>query len=215
MEARKQFTFYRSYYEALSKLPPERRLGALEALIVYALDGAEPKQLDDMQAMAFLLIRPTLDSGRKKAAAGSLGGSKAKRKQAQSKAEKENEIEIEKEAEKENEIEIENEIENEDECLWCEGFERFWDLYPVKVGKSNAMEVWKQIQPDAQTVCDGVRRWVRSEQWKRESGRFIPRAAKFLQERHFEDAPMEKIPMGASGVLDEADIASIRRMLEQ
>ena len=105
MEERKQFTFYRSYFEALSKLPRERRLGVLEAVIAYALDGTEPEGLDDMQAMAFLLIRPTLDTGRKKAAAGSAGGSKtqAKRKQKASKEEKEKETEIEIEIETDTE----------------------------------------------------------------------------------------------------------------
>jgi len=215
MEERKQFTFYRSYFEALSKLPRERRLGALEAVIAYALDGTEPEGLDDMQAMAFLLIRPTLDTGRKKAAAGSAGGSKtqAKRKQKASKEEKEKETEIENEIEKELETELETE--NEDECLWREGFERFWDLYPVKVGKARALDAWMQIRPEIKTACDAVMLWLRSEQWKREKGRFIPRAAKFLLERHFEDAPKEAIPMGASGVLGEAEMESIRMILAE
>ncbi len=211
MEGRKQFTFYRSYFQALSKLPRERRLSALEAVIGYALDGVEPEGLDDMQAMAFLLIRPTLDSGRKKAAGGKLGGSKtqAKRKDTASKGEKEKEIE--------DEIEIEKELENEleDECLWREGFDSFWDLYPVKVGKANAIKLWQEMLPEAGAVCDGVRLWLRSEQWKRENGRFIPRAAKFLQEKHYLDAPREVIPKGASGVLGEAELEAIRMILAE
>ena len=205
MEGRKQFTFYRSYYEALRKLPDHQRLGALEAVITYALDATEPVGLDDMQAMAFLLIRPTLDAAWKKAASGKRGGSaaKANRKQSASKGE----------IEKENEIETEIENEIEDECLWREGFERFWELYPEKVGKAKAELAWQEIRPDEKTACDAVRRWLRSEQWSRENGRFIPRAAKFLRERHFEDAPTEKVPVGASGILGQAEMEAIARII--
>lgn len=77
-------------------------------------------------AIAFELIRPNLDSSRRKAEAGRKGGEagaeaaeepesrpKAKRKQRASKKEKENEIENEIENERENEIEIETENESE------------------------------------------------------------------------------------------------------
>ena len=212
MEGRKQFTFYRSYFEALRRLPGHQRLGALEAVIGYALDGTEPEGLDDIQAMAFTLIRPTLDSGRKKAAGGQKSKTvKRSEKDTVNKGEKEKEIEVEDEIETENEIETEI----EDECLWREGFESFWDLYPVKVGKANAMEAWQETSPEAGTVCDGVRLWLRSEQWKREKGRFIPRAAKFLQEKHYLDAPREAIPKGASGALGEAELEAIMRIAQE
>ena len=38
-DARGQFTFYRSYWEALRELPKKDRLPILDALIAYALDG--------------------------------------------------------------------------------------------------------------------------------------------------------------------------------
>jgi hypothetical protein len=87
MEGRKQFTFYRSYYEAVLMLPDTKRLGVWEALIAYALDHKMPQNLDPMQKMAFMLIKPTLDSGWDKAKAGQKGGSKPKanRKQNESK----------------------------------------------------------------------------------------------------------------------------------
>ena len=39
---RSQFTFYRSFYEALRRLPKKARLEAYEAIAAYALDGVEP-----------------------------------------------------------------------------------------------------------------------------------------------------------------------------
>ena len=203
MERRKQFTFYRSYYDALGKLPKSQRLKALEAVIGYALDGTEPEGLNNVQMVVFLLIKPTLDAGRKKAVAGKLGGSKpkAKRKQTESKREKEEEIE------KENEIEI------EDECLWG-GFEDFWELYPVKLGKDKALEIWDQLRPDPKAVCDGVKKWLQTKQWTQDSGRFIPRPAKFLEERHYEYLPGDHIPKGASGVLGQAELEAIAKIMK-
>lgn len=118
MDKRKQFTFYRSFWEAVQTLPKKDRLPVLEAIISYALDGIVPQGLTQGQSAFFLLVKPNLDSSRKKAASGKQGGSKpqangkqtqASDKQTESKKENEEEIEIEEE----NEIEIEE----ENECL--------------------------------------------------------------------------------------------------
>ena len=185
-------------------LPDAKRLGVWEALIAYALDQKMPQSLDPMQKMAFMLIKPTLDSGWDKAKAGQKGGSKPKanRKQNESKGEKE----------EEDEEEIENEI--EDECQAAR-FEAFWDLYPVKLGKDKAMDAWKRLNPDGQAVCDGVRQWLQTEQWKEKDGRFIPRAAKFLEEEHYKQLPAGHIPPGASGVLGKAELEAIANIMRE
>lgn len=63
---REQFTFYRSYYEALKHLPKRDQTAVLVAVIGYALDETEPS-LSGVPLSVFTLIRPTLDSGRNKA----------------------------------------------------------------------------------------------------------------------------------------------------
>lgn len=66
---RDQFTFYRSYYDAVKQLPEKDKRSALElflAVCAYALDGEEP-QLTGVPLALFTLIRPTLDSGMKQA----------------------------------------------------------------------------------------------------------------------------------------------------
>ena len=57
---RNQFTFYRSYYEALKHLPKRDQTSVLLALIGYALDEQEPS-LSGVALSVFTLIRPTLD----------------------------------------------------------------------------------------------------------------------------------------------------------
>ena len=206
MEGRKQFTFYRSYYEAIKKLSAKRRLGLLEAIVTYGLDGIEPAGLDDVQEMVFTLIRPTLDAAHKMAA----GGRKSKVGQRSDKGSA-------KEGEKETEIEKENEKENETERYSCaeEGFERFWDAFPVKEGKAPALEAWKTVRPQAQAVMEGLQRWKRSAQWTRDEKRFIPRPAKFLLEKQYLDHPRMGIPKGASGELGAAELEAIEKILRE
>ena len=112
MDKRGQFTFYRSFWEAVQSLPKKDRLPVLEAIISYALDGDVPSSLSQSQNAFFLLVKPNLDASRKKAANGKQGGSKQKANGKQNASKKENE----KEVEIENEEEIKNEIEKEYEC---------------------------------------------------------------------------------------------------
>ena len=110
MDGRGQFTFYRSYYEAIKELPKKEQLDVLMSIIAYALDGTMP-ELSRTSKAVFLLVKPTLDTGRKKASSGRRGGkqirskSEANRKQGprEIEEEKEGEIDSEKEVEKENE----------------------------------------------------------------------------------------------------------------
>ena len=63
---RKQFTWYRSYYDALKELPAEEFRDIVLAVCAYALDGEEP-ELSGVARTIFTLIRPTLEVGRSKA----------------------------------------------------------------------------------------------------------------------------------------------------
>ena len=101
MESRNQFTFYRSFWDAVLDLPEEDKLVVLQAIIQYALDGEVPEQLSSYRSSCFKLCKPTLDTARKKAKA-----MKAERA---------------KKSGQDQEIEIENEIETECECNSSEG----------------------------------------------------------------------------------------------
>ena len=77
MEGRNQFTFYRSFAEAMRYIrKPADRAKAYDAICDYALYGIEPDMdaMPDSAAIAFELIRPNLDSAKKK----SDGGKKTK-----------------------------------------------------------------------------------------------------------------------------------------
>lgn len=111
---RGQFTFYRSYYEAVKHLNKSDRAAVLMAICAYALDEELPS-LSGTPAAIFALVKPTLDTSRKKAESGKRGGeSEANSKQTESKTQA-NGKQTAREKEKENEKEGENEIENEDD----------------------------------------------------------------------------------------------------
>lgn len=98
MEGRNQFTFYRSFFEAIRRIRKKTdRCDAYDAIVGYALDELEPDLdlLSDAATIAFVMSRPILESGRKKAESGMRGGNarqteskpQAKEKQTESKKE--------------------------------------------------------------------------------------------------------------------------------
>lgn len=111
-EARSQFTFYRSFFEAVFKIKNKAaRAEAYDAICKYALfnDAPDVDKMSDAVAIAFMLIKPNLDASRRKAKSGKNGGTS---KQTASKAEangKQEQPASEKENEKEREKEKENE----------------------------------------------------------------------------------------------------------
>lgn len=64
---RNQFTFYRSYYDALQCMKPKERNSVLNAVIDYAINENLPQDLTRNEEAVFVLIKPHLDTGREKA----------------------------------------------------------------------------------------------------------------------------------------------------
>ena len=118
---RNQFTFYRSFFKAISRIKKKQdRADVYDMICAYALDQIEPdlNTASDAVAIAFELLRPVLDKAKAKAEIGKKGGSKpqANCKQTGSKAEangKQWETASKKEKEGEIEIEVEKEREND------------------------------------------------------------------------------------------------------
>lgn len=230
MDERGQFTFYRSFWEAVQSLPNKDQLPVLKAIISYALDGVTPTGLSQSQSAFFLLVKPNLDASRKKAANGKQGGSKPKANGKQNASKKE------REKENENEIEIEGEKEKEQsESKQNESFASFWAAYPKRIGEADALDAWAKVATSAdvaQQIMSGLEGWKKSEQWRENGGRFIPKAAKFLTDGYWKCAPATEAGtegrqldgdevaaihrmMGSSNYLGEAERDAIRRMMAQ
>ena len=55
--------------------------------------------------------------------------------------------------------------------------------------------------------------WKRSRNWRAEDGRYIPRADRFLDEKHYLEIPKGTVPMGATGHLGKAELEAIERLM--
>ena len=72
----------------------------------------------------------------------------------------------------------------------AEGFARFWEAYPKKVGKIAAEKLWKRLSPDGDLVdrmLEAIELQRRSDQWKRDGGQYIPNPATWLSQGRWED----------------------------
>lgn len=111
---RTQFTFYESFYKAISRIKKKAdRADAYDIICSYALFQEEPDldSVSDSVAIAFELLRPVLDKAREKAENGKNGGSKPKANSKQTESKVEANSNLEGIASK-KEIEIEKEIDN-------------------------------------------------------------------------------------------------------
>lgn len=71
-----------------------------------------------------------------------------------------------------------------------ERFARFWEAYPKKVGKKDALKKWNQLKPDAELflhIMRAVTRAKKSKEWTREGGRFIPNPATWINQGRWDD----------------------------
>lgn len=113
---RGQFTFYASFAKAAERIRKKAdRCDFYDAVKDYAIYGKEPEweALSDTVAVAFELVRPTLDASKRKAENGKRGGAASKPEATRSKPKQ---PASEKEGEKEDEVEGEKESEIENEC---------------------------------------------------------------------------------------------------
>lgn len=73
------------------------------------------------------------------------------------------------------------------------GFSRFWEVWPKRVAKAEAVKAWKKLSPDQSLVgriLDDVGRRVASADWRKDGGKFIPNPATYLNGRRWEDEPV-------------------------
>ena len=167
---RNQFTFYRSYYDAIQALSKRDQSALILAVCAYAIYETEPKGLSNAAYTAFNLIKPTLDSGRKKDESGALGGQasgkpseskpQANGKQSGSKPQanrKQGENAREKEGEKEIEYEFEIEAEAEDEASAYALDHGDGDYYEIKImGGALGKNVVRLSQAQSDALLDTI-----------------------------------------------------------
>lgn len=71
-----------------------------------------------------------------------------------------------------------------------DGFATFWEQYPKKVAKSQALKAWNKLKPTGQLMIDlmaGLTQHKASADWQKDGGRYIPHPATWLNDKRWED----------------------------
>lgn len=87
---RECFSFYRSFLEAIDKLPPDIQAEIYPAIAHYALNDVTPTGLSPFAECVFTLVKPIIDSNNKKRDNGAKGGAPTGNKNARKKTTKNN-----------------------------------------------------------------------------------------------------------------------------
>lgn len=70
------------------------------------------------------------------------------------------------------------------------GFAAWWELYPNTSGKRKAFEAWvkRGLESEEQgRLIKALRFHMKTDQWTKDDGRYVPHAATYLNERRDED----------------------------
>jgi len=104
----------------------------------------------------------------------------------------------------------EKEREREREREKEKAFELFWKAYPKKKARPDAERAFLKINPDEQLlqiIISAVEKSKTTEEWLKESGKFIPYPATWLNKKRWLDEEIEKHPL--AGVVSEKTIKTI------
>jgi hypothetical protein len=68
-------------------------------------------------------------------------------------------------------------------------FVQFWSAYPKKVGKDCAHSAWKKKNPPIERCLSALIWQVKSEQWLKEDGQYVPNPATYINQGRWNDVP--------------------------
>lgn len=63
---RDSIVFYKSFYDAIKKMPQEYQLELYNAIFMYSFEGIEPTNLSSISEVIFTLTKPNIDSAQRK-----------------------------------------------------------------------------------------------------------------------------------------------------
>ena len=87
------------------------------------------------------------------------------------------------------------ELSTETECVVMSEFEIFWQDYPKKIGKKEALKAWEKAKdkPPLSEIIRAIHLSVCSEGWTTDNGRFIPHPATWLNQGRWDDKPPPRV----------------------
>ena len=88
---------------------------------------------------------------------------------------------------REEEIRIDKRDKPKTTPLPPKGFDEFWKAYPKKVGKASALASWKKVKPPIEQVITSLLWQVRSDQWTKDGGQYVPNPSTYLNQGRWDD----------------------------
>ena len=116
-----------------------------------------------------------------------------------------------------NPIQSESESNTKDNVRVNRNFEKFWVIYPKKVGKGAAEKAFDRIHvtDDLMNVMiDAIAKAKQSAQWQEENGRFIPNPATWLNQGRWDDEEVQVAKPWGTGKIDLTDLEKLESMLK-
>lgn len=174
---RDSVVFYRSFYEAIRRLPAEQFKASALAILEYGLDGKEP-ETDGIERTVFCMAKPQIDANNRRYENGTKGGRpRTKTNQMETK----DNLDETKPEPKEKVKEKDN-VKDKDNKYSC-AFEALWAAYPRKKEKANAYKCYKARLADGfseDELMTAVKRYADECKARRTEARYIKLGATFL-----------------------------------
>ena len=95
-------------------------------------------------------------------------------------------------------------------------FAKFWEAYPKKIDKKGSERAFKRIKnlgAEFEKIMAAVERQKQSEQWQKESGRFIPNPTTWIHQERWNDKT--EVPQTGSFDTDEFFQAALARSMKK
>ena len=66
-------------------------------------------------------------------------------------------------------------------------FQKFWDAYPKKDGKKDAITAWAKVKEPIETILLAIEKRRNTDGWTKSNGQFVPLPATWLNGKRWED----------------------------
>ncbi|MCD7944220.1 MAG: DUF6291 domain-containing protein [Clostridia bacterium] len=197
---KKSFMMYLDKFDMLQRLSREQRGDLIYAIYQYER-GEETINLDSITEIAFCAFRDALEINSRRY--NEICERNAIRKERANQSEEEKRLKKEKDTETDTDTDTETDTETGARararvCACAreeEGnaaFNRFWAKYPKKKNRSDAAKAWEGANIDNETankIFKTLEWQIKSVEWTKENGRYIPLPAKWIKDGRWEDEP--------------------------
>jgi hypothetical protein len=92
-----------------------------------------------------------------------------------------------KEKEMEGTLSYQSAVADERERDW----EKVWSAFPKKIDESRAKKLFLESTASAQQLIDSLADWSQTDEWTRDSGRWIPAPARWLERAGWNETPTQ------------------------